>query len=128
MSQPKPTEKIRYTDAKKEFRACAEVFLLKAYKVLKGGAKPESKIQIITLMQAINNLLSTLKIELDHSWEERAKGDTYSVEEFNNAAKQLWTAGQRLQSAMKGSWPVRDEMSLLLGEILAVQVHESESN
>lgn len=128
MSQPKPTEKIRYTDAKKEFRACAEVFLPKAYKVLKGGAKPESKIQIITLMQAIKNLLSTLKIELDTSWEERAKGGAYSVEEFNNAAKQLLAAGQRLQSAMKGSWPVKDEMSSLLDDLLAVQFDKSESN
>jgi len=128
MSQPKPTEKIRYTDAKKEFRACAEVFLLKAYKVLKGGAKPESKIQIITVMQAIKNLLSTLKIELDTSWEERAKGGAYSVEEFNNAAKQLCTAGQRLQSAMKGSWPVKDEMISLLDDLLAVQFDKSESN
>ena len=128
MSQPKPTEKIRYTDAKKEFRACAEVFLLKAYKVLKGGAKPESNIQIITLMQAIKNLLSTLKMELDPSWEERARGGTHSAEEFNAAAKQLWAAGQRLQSAMKGSWPVKDEMISLLDEILAVQSDKSESN
>lgn len=128
MSQPKPTKRVKYTDEKKEFGACAEIFLQKAYKVLKGGAKPESKIQIITVMQAIKNLLSTLKIELDPSWEERAKGGTHSVEEFNAAAKQLWAAGQRLQSAMKGSWPVKDEMSSLLDEILAVQVHESESN
>ena len=128
MSQPKPTERVKYTDAKKEFRTCAEIFLQKAYKLVKSGAKPESKIQIITLMQAIKNLLSTLKIELDTSWEERAKGGAYSVEEFNNAAKQLWTAGQRLQSAMKGSWPVKDEMSLLLDDLLAVQFDKSESN
>lgn len=128
MSQPKPTEKIKYTDAKKEFKTRAEVFLPKAYKVVKSGAKPEAMIQIITLMQAIKNLLSTLKIELDTCWEERAKGGAHSVEEFNTAAKQFWTAGQRLQSAMKSSWPLKDEMSLLLDEILAVQIHESESN
>lgn len=128
MSQPKPTEKVKYTDAKKEFTASAEGFLLKAYKIVKSGSQPESKIEIITVMQAVKNLLSTLRIEIGPTWEQRAKGVTYSVEEFNIAAKQLWAAGHRLQSAMKDSWPVKDEMSLLLDDLLAVQFDESENN
>lgn len=128
MSQPKSTGKITYTDARKEFRNCAEIFLLKAYKIVKSGSEPESKIQIITLMQAIKNLLSTLKVEIDISWEARAKECAYSVEEFNIAADQLWTAGRRLQSAMSDSWPVKDEMSLLLDGLMAARFGKSESS
>jgi hypothetical protein len=128
MSQPMPTEKVKYGDAKKEFRTLAEVFLLKAYKIVKSGSQLESKVQIITVMQAVKNLLSTLRVEIDSSWQERAKGVAYSVEEFNTAAKQLWAAGHRLQSAMRDSWPVKDEMSLLLDELMAVQFDESENN
>jgi hypothetical protein len=128
MSHPIPIEKVKYADAKKEFRTCAESFLLKAYKLVKSGSKPESKIQIITLMQAIKNLLSTLKVEIDTSWEERAKEGAFSVEEFNIAAKELWAAGHRLQSAMSDSWPVKDEMNLLLDALMAVQFDESENN
>ena len=56
MSQPKPTEKIKYTEAKKEFRTCAEIFLISARKIVKGGSDPESKVEIITLMQAVISL------------------------------------------------------------------------
>lgn len=128
MSKPMATVKIKYADSKKEFRSYAEVFLQKAYKIVKSGSHPDSKIQIITLMQAIKNLLSTLKVEVDTSWEERAKESTFSVEEFNTAAKELWAAGHRLQTAMRDSWPVKDEMSLLLDELMAVRFDESESH
>lgn len=128
MPQPVPTGRVKYADAKKEFRSFAEIFLLKAYKVVKSGSKPDSKIQIITVMQAVKNLLSTLRVDIDTSWEERAKGSTFSVEEFNIAAKELWASGHRLQSAMRDSWPVKDEMSLLLDDLMAVQLDKSENN
>jgi hypothetical protein len=123
-----PTEKIKYADAKKEFRTNAEIFLLNAYKIVKSGSRPESKIQIITLMQAIKNLLSTLRVEMDISWEKRAKGSVFSIDEFNTVAKQLWASGHRLQSAMKDSWPVKDEMNLLLDELMALQIDKNENS
>lgn len=121
MSYPKPETKGELVESQREFGNRAELFLIQAYRIVRGGARLESKIQVITVMQGVKNLLSTLEEEVDPSWEERAQSGTFSVDEFDLAAQALVEAGHRLQEAMSAAWPLKDEMSGLLDDIAAVR-------